>query len=125
MVSSYEMPSPYKMRTSPHTAPTQKWSSSESRKEERCFIRDHFHEGFPSGRSAADAAFNAFYNASWILLKQSTAFLPRSKRPKGEEERVDSDSNLRQVFTSLRVFHKQVIPESRGREDRSYCIPLL
>src|SRR6266566_110915 len=26
-------------------------------------------EGFPSGRSAADAAFNAFYNASWILLK--------------------------------------------------------
>jgi hypothetical protein len=32
-------------------------------------------EGFPNGRSAADAAFNAFYNASWIRLKQSTAFL--------------------------------------------------
>ena len=38
-------------------------------------MRDHFHDGFPSERSAADAAFNASYNASWILLKHSTAFL--------------------------------------------------
>ncbi len=38
-------------------------------------MRDHFHEGFPNGRSAADAAFNACYNAWWVLLKQSTAFL--------------------------------------------------
>ena len=41
-------------------------------------MRDHFHDGFPSERSAADAAFNASYNASWILLKQSTAFLYES-----------------------------------------------
>jgi len=34
--------------------------------------------GFPSGRSAADASFNAYDNASWILLKQSTAFLYES-----------------------------------------------
>jgi hypothetical protein len=38
-------------------------------------MRDHFHEGFPSGRSAADAAFNACCNASCVRLKQSTAFL--------------------------------------------------
>src|SRR5260370_39554741 len=70
--------SPYKKRTSPHTAPTQKWNRSESRKEERCFIRDRFHEDFPGGRSAAAASFNAYYNALWILLKQRTAFLYES-----------------------------------------------
>ena len=41
-------------------------------------MRDHFHEGFPSGKSAANASFNAYYNASWIHLKQSTAFLNES-----------------------------------------------
>jgi hypothetical protein len=34
-------------------------------------MRDHFHEGFPSGRTAADAAFNPSYNASWIRLNSN------------------------------------------------------
>ena len=39
-------------------------------------MRDHFHvRGFLSGRSTADAAFNALYNALWVFLKQSTTFL--------------------------------------------------
>jgi len=36
-------------------------------------MRDHFHEGFPSGRTAADAAFNASYNASWIRLNSNNS----------------------------------------------------
>src|SRR5450759_1269553 len=53
-----------------------KWNRSESRKEERCFMRDHFHErGFPCGNSAADASVNASYNASRVFSKQRTAFL--------------------------------------------------
>jgi hypothetical protein len=39
-------------------------------------MRDHFHErGFPCGNSAADASFNASYNASRVFSKQRTAFL--------------------------------------------------
>ena len=38
-------------------------------------MRDYY-EGFPGGRSAAGASFNALYNVLWILLKQSMAFFP-------------------------------------------------
>ena len=42
-------------------------------------MRDSFHEGFPGGRSTADASFNALYNASWILLKQKALFSYRKE----------------------------------------------